>query len=121
MNRRIITAVFAGLAIGVSALGIAAEPDRSMGGSTDQQRMHGTRGTRGTQGSQEMRGMQGMRGMEGMMGMMGACQGMMGGHTTGAGLVPQLPPGNEKLQLQMWAEIMQKAGEITAKYASQIK
>jgi hypothetical protein len=35
--------------------------------------------------------------------------------------VPQLPAGNEKLQLQMSAEIMQKVGEIVAKYANQIK
>ncbi len=36
-------------------------------------------------------------------------------------MIPQLPPGNEKLQLQMQAEIMQKVGEITAKYAAQLK
>lgn len=36
-------------------------------------------------------------------------------------MLPQLPPGNEKLQLQMQAEMMQKMGEIVAKYAAQIK
>jgi len=118
MNRRIIAAVFAGLAISVSALGIAAESDRSMGGSTDQQRMHGTRGTQGMQG---MQGMRGMEGMQGMMEMMNTCHGMTGGGMAGTGLVPQLPPGNEKLHLQMWAEIMQKVGEIVAKYAAQAK
>src|SRR3989304_5256216 len=102
MNRRIIAAVFAGLAISVSALGIAAESDRSMGGSTDQQRMHGTRGMQEMQG---MRSMEGMKGMHEMMGMMNARGGMMGGGRAESGLVPQLPPGNEKLQLQMWAEI----------------
>jgi hypothetical protein len=35
--------------------------------------------------------------------------------------MPQLPPGNEKLQLQMHAEIMQKVGEILGKYAAQVK
>lgn len=58
-----------------------------------------------------------MRGgmMSGMMqnGMMGR---MMGSHT----MIPQLPPGNEKLQLKMQAEIMQKVGEIIAKYADQV-
>lgn len=121
MNRRIIAAIFAGLAISVSALGIAAESDRSMGGSTDQQRMHGTRGTQGMQGMQGMPGMEGMQGMHEMMGMMNARGGMMGGGRAESGLVPQLPPGNEKLQLQMWAEIMQKVGEIVAKYAAQAK
>lgn len=55
----------------------------------------------------------------GMMNMMGQCERMMaarGGHA-----MPQLPPGNEKLQLQMHAEIMQRVGEILAKYAAQIK
>ncbi|MGE0372754.1 MAG: hypothetical protein AB7Q01_12765 [Gammaproteobacteria bacterium] len=35
-------------------------------------------------------------------------------------MVPRLPPGNEKLQLQMHAEILQKVGEIEAKYAAQL-
>ncbi len=60
-------------------------------------------------------GMQGMQGMHGMQGMMSGCP-MMGG-----GMMPQLPPGNEKLQLQMWGEMMQKMGEIASKYAAQVK
>lgn len=35
--------------------------------------------------------------------------------------VPMLPPGNAKLQVQMQAEIMQKVGEIVARYAQQVK
>jgi hypothetical protein len=35
--------------------------------------------------------------------------------------MPQLPPGNEKLQLQMWGEMTQKIGEIASKYAAQVK
>jgi hypothetical protein len=56
---------------------------------------------------------------QGMMNMMQGCERMMnarGGHA-----MPQLPPGNEKLQLQMHAEVMQKVGEILAKYAAQVK
>lgn len=34
--------------------------------------------------------------------------------------MPRLPPGNDKLQLQMEAEIMQKIGEIQGKYANQL-
>jgi hypothetical protein len=56
-----------------------------------------------------------MQGMHGMQGMMSGCP-MMGG-----GMMPQLPPGNEKLQLQMWGEMMQKMGEIASKYAAQVK
>lgn len=69
------------------------------------------------QGSQGMMG-GGMMG-GGMMNMMQGCERMMsarGGHA-----MPQLPPGNEKLQLQMHAEIMQKVGEILSKYAGQVK
>ena len=33
---------------------------------------------------------------------------------------PRLPPGHDKLQLQMEAEILQMVGEIQAKYASQL-
>ena len=60
-------------------------------------------------------GMQGMQGMHGTQGMMSGCP-MVGG-----GMMPQLPPGNEKLQLQMWGEMMQKMGEIASKYAAQVK
>ena len=82
--------------------------------------------------SQESRGGQGMGGMHGpqqgmmgggMGGMMQGCPMMNRGAAAGSGatLIPQLPPGNEKLQAQMTAEIMQRAGEIAAKYAAQVK
>ena len=100
MNRRVAPVIVFVTAMSASVLSVAADSDRPMGSSKERQ---------------------GMQGMEGMMGMMSVCQGMMGGHSAGAGFVPQLPPGNEKLQLQMSAEIMQKVGEITAKYANQIK
>jgi hypothetical protein len=45
---------------------------------------------------------------------------MIGGPMPGPA-VPQLPPGNEKLQVQMWGEMMQKMGEIASKYAAQVK
>jgi hypothetical protein len=59
-------------------------------------------------------------GMMDMMNMMGMCRRMMDTRTTGH-MLPQLPAGNEKLQLQMQSEVLQKIGEITAKYAAQIK
>jgi len=52
----------------------------------------------------------------GMMDMMNSCKQMM----SGGAMTPQLPAGNEKLQLQMQAEIMQKTGEIIAKYADKL-
>lgn len=55
----------------------------------------------------------------GMTNMMQHCERMMGAR--GGHAMPQLPPGNEKLQLQMHAEIMQKIGEILGKYAAQVK
>lgn len=110
MNRKTMTAVAAALAMGAAAWAFAA--DRSP--------MHGS----------GMQGMQGMQGMhpdgQGMMGggcpmMGGGKMGAMGGGMMGGGMMPQLPPGNEKLQLQMWAEMMQKMGEIAGKYAAQLK
>ena len=63
-----------------------------------------------------------MGGMGDMMGMMNTMRGcpMMSGGMHG-GMMPQLPPGNEKLQMQMHAEMMQRMGEILAKYADRIK
>jgi len=57
----------------------------------------------------------------GMMGMMNACDRMMESGRMESGMMPHLPRGNEKLQLQMQAEMMQKMGEILNKYADQIK
>lgn len=62
------------------------------------------------------------QGMMGMMEMMQSCQKMMGSATMSAGsALPHLPPGNEKLDFQMRAEMMQKIGEIAAKYSDRIK
>jgi hypothetical protein len=71
---------------------------------------------------QHMPGMGGMHSGQGMQGGMMGCPMMRQSGGGGASaLIPQLPPGNEKLQTQMTAEIMQKAGEIAAKYAAQAK
>ena len=80
----------------------------------------GMRGMEGMRGMQGMHGMEGMGGMMGMMDMMGSCNRMMQGGSMAHGM-PQLPPGNAKLQLQMHAEMMQKMGEVLAKYAAQVK
>ena len=75
------------------------------------------------QSSKPAPGMQGGKGGSMDHGMMGG-GGMMGGHhgmMGGMMMVPQMPPGNERLEFQMRAEMMQKMGEIAAKYASQIK
>ncbi|AHI06558.1 hypothetical protein BDW_10290 [Bdellovibrio bacteriovorus W] len=63
--------------------------------------------------------MEGMN-MMGMMDMMSSCSRMMQGGAMGH-MLPQLPPGNEKLQMKMHAEVMQKIGEIETKYADLIK
>lgn len=74
-------------------------------------------GAKGSQSPGAMMG-EGMMG-GGMMNMMQQCERMMGAR--GGHPLPQLPPGNEKLQLQMQAEMMQRVGEILAKYAAQVK
>ncbi len=80
-------------------------------------------------GADEARGMPGMEKMDmdhgmmhggmmqgGMMDMMKGCRRMMSDP-----MLPQLPAGNEKLQLQMQAEMMQKMGEILGKYTDKLK
>jgi hypothetical protein len=114
--------VFA-IASGASLGAEATAPSRDMPGMTGQQGATGP-GMMG-QGGMMGPGMMGQGGMmgPGMMGMMG-CPMMSGGMMGHGGMrhaMPMLPPGNEKLQLQMHAEIMQKVGEIVAKYAAQIK
>jgi hypothetical protein len=99
MKLRVVSAVIAAAAISVSAWSFAADKPAAQG-------------------------MQGMQGLHGMLGMMSGCpmmSGGMGGHMQGGGMMPRLPPGNEKLQLQMWGEMMQKMGEIASKYAAQVK
>jgi len=100
VNRNAVSVVIAAAAISVSAWTLAADKPAAQG-------------------------MQGMHGMQGMQEMMSGCPmmggGMSGGHMQGGGMMPQLPPGNEKLQLQMWGEMMQKMGEIASKYAAQAK
>ena len=105
MNRKAVTAVIAAVFMGVSALSLAADRDPEAG--------------------QGMQGTQGMHEGQGKMDMMKGCPMMSGGTMDrgmmSGGTMPQLPPGNEKLQLQMWGEMMQKMGEIANKYAAQVK
>ena len=64
------------------------------------------------------------RGMGGMMGGMGGMMGcpMMSGGAMGmmGESMPHLPPGNEKLELQMHADMMKAMGDIMAKYAARL-
>ena len=69
--------------------------------------------------SPHSRGSQGMQGgMGGMMGMMQGCP-MMSGGAMGHGM-PQLPPGNEKLEMQMHADMMRAMADIMTKYAARL-
>lgn len=63
----------------------------------------------------------GMMMNQGMMGCPMMSGGTMGGGGMMGGRMMMLPPGNEKLQMQMQAEMMQKMGEIMAKYANQVQ
>lgn len=104
-----IARVMVATALTLSTWSLAADTDKRV--------------TERMQGMQEMQAMHGMPGMRGMMSsgcpMMGS--GMMMGGQMSSTAMPQLPPGNEKLQLQMWGEMMQKLGEVASKYAAQVK
>ena len=64
----------------------------------------------------ETPGMMGGQDMGGMMRMMQGCPMMQGGGHA----LPHLPPGNEKLELQMHADMMKAMGDIMAKYAARL-
>src|SRR6266545_200488 len=104
--RRILISFFVAAAVSGSGLVIAASETQAKEQSSNTPAM----------GQMMDHGM--MRGgmMHGeMMGMMNVCKEMMS-----ASAMPQLPPGNAKLELQMRAEMMQKMSEILAKYADRI-
>lgn len=73
-------------------------------------------------GDQGMGSMMGAQDRGGMMGMMQGCPMMQGGGPMGmgGGGMPHLPPGNEKLELQMHADMMKAMGDILAKYAARL-
>lgn len=82
----------------------------------------------GVQGMQGMGGMsdtQGDKGMGCMVGgecscMSGGMHGGMGGGMMGSSM-PHLPPGNEKLELQMHADMMRAMADVMSKYAARVK
>ena len=100
------------------ALSIAASAAAASAAEPGQMPMQGMMGHHGGAGTAQ----QGMMGCPMMSGGMGS---MMGGGARGSMMagrgIPAFPPGNEKLQMQMHAEIMQKVGEIVAKYAERIQ
>ena len=55
-----------------------------------------------------------------MMDMMQNCRQMMQDGAMGARGLPRLPEGNEKLELQMHADMMKAMGDILANYAARL-
>lgn len=117
-KRTWVTLMAAIMVAGASGLAAAAEnaapgaPASSMPGMGQMPMSHGMPNAGGSMHED---------GMMGMMDMMHSCQQMMGGAMPGSVMPLRLPPGNEKLEFQMRAEMMQKIGEIAAKYGQQIK
>lgn len=104
------------LALAVSSTAALATPADQPGSTPP------AAGTGGMMGEHRGSMMGGGMGMMGMMQMMEHCQQMMGNSgMAGPALSMRLPPGNEKLELQMRAEMMQKMGEIAARYAERVQ
>lgn len=103
--------LYTALAIAAFAIAIpaAAQSDQHSGAPSSQE----PGGMGGMMGGRDMDGM--MRG-QGMGCMMGG-GGMMGG---AGNSMPHLPPGNEKLELQMHADMMKAMADILAKYAARM-
>lgn len=86
----------------------------------------GPAGPAGGTASMPMKGMQGMGGM--MMGAGMACPMMrrmggvmMDGARPATIAIPQLPPGNAKLQVEMEGAILKQVGEIVQHYAARAR
>ena len=60
------------------------------------------------------------QGSGGMMGMMQGCPMMRGGGMGGMGHGMHLPPGNEKLEMQMHADMMRAMADVMSKYAARL-
>ncbi len=121
MKRHSISKTFVAIVISAAACSAAlaadeapASPAGGMPGMSDMSKHHPMeQGTKGAEG--------GMGDMMGMMKVMNSCQTMMDGAKASTALMPKLPPGNEKLEFQMQAEMMQKMDQIAARYAEKIK
>jgi hypothetical protein len=97
--------IFIAALAGLAAAGIAsAQSESSKPAAPD---MHG--------------GMQ-QHGKGAMMGMMQGCPMMQGGRMMQGGghAMPHLPPGNEKLELQMHADMMRAMADVLSKYAGRL-
>ena len=128
-----VKATFIAAAALASSMAFAAEPAQpvpNMQADGDMSMHHPMKPDAARGGMKGMKGMKGMDGMDGMKGKMGGgmMEMMRSCHETmnekgmsGGAMVPHLPPGNEKLEFQMHAEMMQKMGEIALKYADRIK
>jgi hypothetical protein len=75
------------------------------------------------QGSPGMHGVMG-HGMGGMMGsqggMMQGCPMMRGAGSMSGHSMPHLGPGNEKLEMQMHADVMRAIADVMTKYAARL-
>jgi Spy/CpxP family protein refolding chaperone len=116
MNRLLRNAL-AATALGAFAVALPAAAQSQSDPHQHEQGQPAGKGPQGMgMGGQGMGGMMGEHRM--MMEMMQNCRQMMqqGG---GRGL-PRLPEGNEKLELQMHAEMMRAMGDILGKYAARL-
>jgi len=99
LRARVVIAAFATFAIAGHALAQMETPHKP--------------GAPGMQGGME-------QGMSGMMGGMQGCPMMGGGGGRMAHGMPHLPPGNEKLEMQMHADMMRAIADVMTKYAARL-
>ncbi len=109
LRRTITIASLAIAGCAVSAAAIAQQPDSR----PQEQGMGRGAGMMGGEGMGT-----GGQGMGAMMGTMQGCREMM--QRAQAPGLPHLPPGNEKLELQMHADMMKATSEILSKYAARL-
>ena len=109
-NKRRMLTLIAAAVFSASGFAVAAEGEQATKPAPNRPGMPQMPMDHGMMGEGMMGG-----GMMGMMNMMHACDRM------GGAMPPAMPRGNEKIEFQMRAEMMQKMGEIALKYAEKIQ
>lgn len=108
MKSRVLIALLAALAFSVSVHGQTADTEADRSGAA---RMPPAEGGMGMHDEGGMHGHHHMHGRHGMHGMQGMMRGMHG---------IRFPPGYEKLELEMHAEMMESMASILKKYAAKL-
>lgn len=121
MKSKILVGVLAALALGTTVYAQSAHEHGAAAGGSGTAEHASPPAAGSASGMQGQGGMEGMHGMHGMHGQgMGGMHGMHGMHGMQGMRGMRFPPGYEKLELEMHAEMMESMARIMKKYAGKL-